>query len=65
MDTQAWMARIRMYSEGPQLERWNLRPFTLNRTGFAGMQRIGGWLWSGDILSTWQNVGRTQISVGI
>ncbi len=58
------LARIRMYWQGPQLIRPNLRPFTLNRTGFSGMQRIGGWLWSGDTNSTWQTLA-DQIPVGL
>lgn len=58
------LARIRMYWQGPQLIRPNLHPYTLNRTGFAGMQRMGGWLWSGDINSTWQTLA-DQIPVGL
>lgn len=58
------LARIRMYWQGPQLLRPNVRPYTLNRTGFAGMQRMGGWLWSGDTTSTWQTLA-DQIPVGI
>ena len=58
------LARIRMYWEGPQLERPDVRPYTLNRTGFAGMQRMGGWLWSGDTTSSWQTLAE-QVPVGI
>ncbi len=58
------LARIRMYWQGPQLVRPNLRPYTLNRTGFSGMQRMGGWLWSGDTNSTWQTLA-DQIPVGL
>jgi alpha-glucosidase (family GH31 glycosyl hydrolase) len=58
------LARIRMYWQGPQIIRPNLRPYTLNRTGFSGMQRIGGWLWSGDTNSTWQTLA-DQIPVGL
>jgi alpha-glucosidase/alpha-D-xyloside xylohydrolase len=49
----ARMARIQMYWEGPQVDRPNVRPYALHRTGYAGMQRYGGWLWSGDVNSTW------------
>lgn len=58
------LARIRMYWQGPQQIRPNLRPYTLNRTGFSGMQRMGGWLWSGDTNSTWQTLA-DQIPVGL
>ncbi|HXJ96440.1 MAG TPA: TIM-barrel domain-containing protein [Terriglobia bacterium] len=57
------LVRNRMYWEGPQLERPNERPYALNRNGYAGLQRYG-WLWSGDIDSTWE-VLRAQIAVGI
>jgi alpha-glucosidase/alpha-D-xyloside xylohydrolase len=50
------LARIRMYWEGPQRDHPNQRPFALHRTGYAGMQRFGGWLWSGDVRSTWETL---------
>jgi alpha-glucosidase/alpha-D-xyloside xylohydrolase len=52
-----------MYWEGERQTRPNLRPFALNRNGYAGMQRYG-WLWSGDVLSTWKTLA-AQIMVGI
>lgn len=57
------LVRNRMYWEGPQVERPAERPYTLHRNGYAGLQRYG-WLWSGDIDSTWE-VLRAQIAVGI
>jgi alpha-glucosidase/alpha-D-xyloside xylohydrolase len=42
-----------MYWEGPQLDRPNERPYALHRNGYAGMQRYGAFLWSGDVSSTW------------
>jgi alpha-glucosidase/alpha-D-xyloside xylohydrolase len=57
------LVRNRMYWEGPQLERPGERPYALHRNGYAGLQRYG-WLWSGDIDSTWE-VLRAQIAVGI
>ncbi|HEV2424706.1 MAG TPA: TIM-barrel domain-containing protein [Terriglobia bacterium] len=57
------LVRNRMYWEGPQLERPTERPYALHRNGYAGLQRYG-WLWSGDIDSTWE-VLRAQIAVGI
>jgi len=68
-DEGDWLApedrllRNRMYWEGPISERPNLRPFALHRNGYAGIQRYG-WLWSGDIESTWRTL-EAQIPVGI
>jgi alpha-glucosidase/alpha-D-xyloside xylohydrolase len=64
LSRESRLARIRMYWEGPQLDRPNIRPYTLNRAGYAGMQRYGGWLWSGDLNSTWETL-RNQVPVGI
>jgi hypothetical protein len=64
LDRASRLARIRMYWEGPQLVRPNLRPYTLNRTGYASMQAIGGWLWSGDTTSSWETLA-DQVEVGI
>ena len=36
------LTRIRMYWEGPQLDRPDERPYALHRNGYAGMQRYGG-----------------------
>jgi alpha-glucosidase (family GH31 glycosyl hydrolase) len=52
-----------MYWEGAQMARPNVRPYVLNRNGYAGIQRYG-WLWSGDIDSTWETL-RAQIAVGL
>jgi alpha-glucosidase/alpha-D-xyloside xylohydrolase len=52
-----------MYYEGPLLDRPNVRPWSLHRTGYAGVQRYGGWIWSGDIDSTWRTLA-TQVAVG-
>ena len=59
----ARLVRNRMYWEGPAIERPNVRPYALNRNGYAGLQRYG-WLWSGDIDSTWEAL-RAQVSVGL
>lgn len=58
------MARHYLYRKGPLTERPNERPFSLHRTGFAGMHRYGGWIWSGDVASTW-NTLKEHIQVGI
>jgi alpha-glucosidase (family GH31 glycosyl hydrolase) len=57
------LVRNEMYWEGERQTRPSLRPFALNRNGYAGMQRYG-WLWSGDVLSTWETLA-AQIMVGI
>lgn len=57
------LLRNRMYWEGSLAARPNVRPYTLNRNGYAGLQRYG-WLWSGDTKSTWQTL-RDQIAVGL
>ncbi len=56
LDLEARLARNRMYWEGPQLDRPNERPYALHRNGFAGMQRYGSFLWSGDVSSTWETL---------
>jgi len=63
LDNLSCLVRNRMYWEGAQMARPNVRPYVLNRNGYAGIQRYG-WLWSGDIDSTWETL-RAQIAVGI
>lgn len=57
------LARNRMYWEGPLAERSNVRPFSIQRNGYAGLQRYG-FLWSGDTNSSWQTL-RAQVAVGL
>jgi alpha-glucosidase (family GH31 glycosyl hydrolase) len=57
------IARHQMYYEGPLLDRPNVRPWSLHRTGYAGIQRYGGWIWTGDIDSRWQTLA-TQVPIG-
>ncbi len=64
MDAASRLTRIRMYWEGPQMDRPNERPFALHRNGYAGMQRSGAFLWSGDVYSTWETL-KTQIPIAI
>jgi alpha-D-xyloside xylohydrolase len=44
--------------------RPDVRPFILTRSGFAGIQRDGAAIWSGDVASRWDNL-REQIPAGI
>lgn len=60
---EARLARHRMYYEGPLADRPNVRPWSLHRTGYAGVQRYGGWMWSGDIDSRWETLA-AQVAVG-
>jgi len=64
MDDASRIARIRMYWEGSQLDHPNVRPHALHRTGYAGMQRYGGWLWSGDVDARWATL-KTHVAVAI
>lgn len=61
------LGRNRMYWEGQIEAHPERRPFTLNRNGYAGLQRYG-WLWSGDVTSTWKTLAaqvRTGINAGL
>ena len=49
---------------GPQLDRPDRRPYALHRNGYAGMQRYGAFLWSGDVYSTWETL-KTHVPVAI
>jgi alpha-glucosidase/alpha-D-xyloside xylohydrolase len=64
LDAPSRLARIRMYWEGSQLWRPGERPFALHRNGYAGMQRYGAFLWSGDVYSTWETL-RTHVPIAI
>ncbi len=60
LDAASRLARIRMYWDGPRKWRPNERPYALHRNGYAGMQRYAGFLWSGDVYSTWETL-RTHV----
>jgi alpha-glucosidase/alpha-D-xyloside xylohydrolase len=64
LDAPSRLARIRMYWEGAQVYRPNERPFALHRNGYAGMQRYGAFLWSGDVYTTWETL-KTHVPVAI
>lgn len=50
--------------EGWRKFRPGIRPFILTRSGFAGIQRTGSAVWSGDVASRWYDL-RAQISAGV
>lgn len=61
---EARLTRHRAYYEGPLQDRVNARPWSLHRTGYAGSQRYGGWIWSGDIDGKWETLA-AHVSVGL
>ncbi|WP_165958105.1 TIM-barrel domain-containing protein [Segetibacter sp. 3557_3] len=50
------LTRHMIYREGQLMDKPNLRPFALHRTGYAGMHRYGSWNWSGDCFSLWSTL---------
>ena len=63
-DGPSELNRHRMYWEGTQLYRPNERPFALHRNASAGVQRFGGFIWSGDVQSRWETL-KTHVPVAI
>lgn len=63
-DVPSRLARHRMYYEGPLSDRPNVRPWDLQRNGYPGIARTGGWYWSGDIASTWKTLSE-NVKVGL
>jgi alpha-glucosidase/alpha-D-xyloside xylohydrolase len=61
---EARLARHRCYYEGSLQDRPNVRPWSLHRNGFAGAQRYGGWVWSGDVQSRWATLA-AHVPVGV
>ncbi|HXG08311.1 MAG TPA: TIM-barrel domain-containing protein [Gemmataceae bacterium] len=64
LPVEARLARHRCYYEGPLQDRPNVRPWSLHRNGFAGVQRYGGWIWSGDVQSRWATLA-AHVPVGL
>jgi alpha-glucosidase/alpha-D-xyloside xylohydrolase len=64
LSSSARLVRHRMYDLGPKKERPNERPWALHRTGVSGVQKFGGWMWSGDPASTWAAL-RAHVAVGL
>jgi alpha-D-xyloside xylohydrolase len=50
--------------EGQKAMNDNKRVFILTRSGYAGIQRYGSAIWSGDIGSTWADM-KNQIAAGV
>jgi alpha-glucosidase/alpha-D-xyloside xylohydrolase len=63
-DVTSRLERHRMYYEGPLSERPNVRPWDLQRNGCPGIAQYGGWIWSGDISSSWKTFA-AQVKVGL
>jgi alpha-glucosidase (family GH31 glycosyl hydrolase) len=63
-DGPSRLNRHRMYWEGTQLYRPNERPFALHRNASPGVQRFGGFIWSGDVQSRWETL-KTHVPVAI
>src|SRR5262245_24153987 len=61
---EARLARHRCYCEGSLQERPNERPWSFHRNGYAGVQRYGGWIWSGDVQSRWATLA-AHVPVGV
>jgi alpha-glucosidase (family GH31 glycosyl hydrolase) len=64
LDAPSRLARNRMYFEGSQMFRPNERVYALHRNAYAGMQRYGAFLWSGDVQSRWETL-KNHIPIGI
>jgi alpha-glucosidase (family GH31 glycosyl hydrolase) len=64
LDAPSRLARNMMYFEGHQTYRPNERVYALHRNGFAGMQRIAAFLWSGDVRSTWETL-KTHVPIAV
>lgn len=64
LSSESRVARHRMYREGSLDSRPGLRPWSLHRTGYSGVHRYGGWIWSGDPDSRWSTL-RQHIGVGL
>ena len=64
LDGPSRLNRHRMYWEGMQVYKPNERPFALHRNASPGIQRYGGFIWSGDIQGQWSTLA-THVPVAI
>ena len=58
------LEHVRGVYDGNLAARPNTRAFILSRSGFAGLQRYGATVWSGDIAPRWSDL-RNQIAAGV
>ncbi|MBC7914411.1 MAG: DUF5110 domain-containing protein [Pyrinomonadaceae bacterium] len=56
--------RHQLYYEGSLSTHPNIRPWSLQRNGYPGIAKWGGWVWSGDTESSWKTL-EAQIAVGL
>jgi alpha-glucosidase/alpha-D-xyloside xylohydrolase len=56
--------RHQLYYQGQLSTQPNVRPWSLQRNGYAGIAQWGGWVWSGDTESSWKTL-EAQIAVGL
>ncbi|HTF28754.1 MAG TPA: TIM-barrel domain-containing protein, partial [Flavitalea sp.] len=56
--------RHQVYYQGALSTKPDTRPWSLHRNGYLGIAKWGGWIWSGDPLSSWKTL-EGQIAVGI
>jgi alpha-glucosidase (family GH31 glycosyl hydrolase) len=56
--------RHQLYYQGHLSTEPNERPWSLQRNGYPGIARWGGWVWSGDTESSWKTL-EAQIAVGV
>jgi len=56
--------RHQLYYQGQISYHPDVRPWSLQRNGFPGIARWGGWVWSGDTESSWKTL-EAQIAVGL
>jgi alpha-glucosidase/alpha-D-xyloside xylohydrolase len=64
LDGVSRLNRHRMYWEGMQQWYPDERPFALHRNASAGIQRFGGFIWSGDTQGKWETLA-THVPVAI
>jgi len=58
------LMHARSFYDGWTAFKPDVRPFILTRSGFAGLQRYGAAIWSGDVASRWYDL-KAQISAGV